>query len=74
MSVKIPLDTNGYIQGTVTGAAVFIWPNNLLLPANGNYLIWAYDSVNKLAWDNPQVQQVLSSPSPFNVNAWIPGP
>jgi hypothetical protein len=74
MAVHIPLDINGYIQGTVTGAPVYIWPNNVLLPPDGNYLIWAYDSVNRLAWDNPQVQQVLSSPSPFNVDAWIPGP
>jgi hypothetical protein len=74
LSVKIPLDINGYIQGTVVGAPIFVWPNSILLPANGNYIIWAYSSTNQLVWDNPQVQQVLSSPSPFNVNAWIPGP
>lgn len=74
ISVHIPLDINGFIRGTVTGAPVFIWPNNSLLPAGGSYLIWAYSSTNQLAWDNPQVQQVLSSPNPFNVNAWIPGP
>jgi hypothetical protein len=74
VSVKVPLDINGYIQGTVTGAPVYIWPNNILLPAGGSYLIWAYDSVNRPAWENPQVQQVLSSPNPFNANAWVPGP
>ena len=74
MAVHIPLDINGYIQGTVLGNPIYIWPNNVLLPANGNYLIWAYDSSNRLAWDNPQVQQVLSSPNPFNVDAWVPGP
>jgi hypothetical protein len=74
MSVRVPLDINGYIQGTVSGAPIYVWPNNVLLPASGTYLIWAYDSSNRLAWDNPQIQSVNSSPSPFNVNAWIPGP
>jgi hypothetical protein len=74
VSVRVPLDINGYIQGTVSGAPIYMWPNNILLPAGGTYLIWAYDSSNRLAWDNPQVQSVLSSPSPFNVDAWIPGP
>ena len=74
MSVRVPLDINGYIRGTITGAAVFIWPNDVLLPASGNYLIWAYDSVNKPAFDNPQTQRLLSTPSPFNVNVWIPSP
>lgn len=74
MSVRVPLDTAGHIQGTISGTPVLIWPNDVLLPAGGNYIIWAYDSVNKPAWDNPQIQQVLSLPSPFNVNAWVPGP
>jgi hypothetical protein len=72
-SVRIPLDINGRIQGTVTGAPVFIWPNSALLPAGGNYLIWAYDSANRLVWDNPQVQ-VVGATNPFNVNVWVPGP
>lgn len=74
ISIRVPLDVNGFIQGTSGGVAIFIWPNDVLFPANGNYVIWAYDSANRLAWDNPQVQQVLSHPSPFNVTAWIPGP
>ena len=74
ISVRVPLDINGFIQGTVTGAPVFIWPNDILSPAGGNYIIWAYDSVNRLAWDNPQIQRVLSVPSPFNINSWTPGP
>jgi hypothetical protein len=74
ISVRVPLDVNGFIQGTVSGNSVFIWPNDLLLPAGGNYVVWAYDSVNRQVWENPQVQRVLSVPSPFNVNAWIPGP
>lgn len=73
VAVKIPLDINGNIQGTVVGSPIFIWPNNLISP-NSNYLIWLYDASNRLVWDNPQSQQVLSAPSPFNVNAWVPGP
>jgi hypothetical protein len=73
-SVRIPLDINGYIQGTVTGAPLYIWPNDILSPSGGNYIIWAYDSVNRLVWDNPQIQQVLSTTNPFNANVWVPGP
>lgn len=73
-SVRVPLDINGYIQGTVSGAAVYIWPNNLLLPATTTYLIWLYSSTNQLVWDNPQVQTVNSTPNPYNVNVWVPGP
>lgn len=72
-AVRVPLDINGNIQGTVVGSPIFIWPNNLMSPST-NYLIWAYDASNRLVWDNPQSQQVLSSPSPFNINAWVPGP
>jgi hypothetical protein len=74
ISVQIPLDANGNISGTSGGTDYYIWPNDQIVPAGGTYIIWAYDSNNRLAWDNPQVQQVLSSPSPFNVDAWIPGP
>lgn len=74
ISVRVPLDINGYIQGTVTGAPVYIWPNNVLLPAGGTYIVWAYTSTNQLAWDNPQIQSVLSNPNPYNVNVWVPGP
>jgi len=72
-AVRIPLDINGYIQGTISGAPVNIWPNTALLPAGGNYLIWAYNASNRLVWDNPQIQ-VVTSTNPFNVNVWIPGP
>lgn len=74
VAVRVPLDANGFIQGTVTGNPVFIWPTNVLLPSGTLYTVWAYDASNKLAWDNPQIQPVNSVPSPFNVNAWIPGP
>lgn len=74
ISIRIPLDANGKIQGTVSGPAVMVWPTDTLLPAGIKYRIWAYDSSNRLAWDNPQLQSVNSTPNPFNVNAWIPGP
>ena len=73
MSVKVPLDGAGRIQGTVSGLPVLIWPNAALLPAGGNYIIWAYDVSGKLAWDNPQIQ-VVGNTNPFNVNTWVPGP
>jgi hypothetical protein len=72
-AVRIPLDINGFIQGTHTGAPIFIWPNTALLPAGGNYLIWAYDASERLVWDNPQIQ-VVQATNPFNVNTWVPGP
>lgn len=72
-SVRVPLDINGRIQGTITGAPVFIWPNGALLPAGGNYIVWAYDSGNRLVWDNPQVV-VVTGPTIYNMNSFIPGP
>jgi hypothetical protein len=74
ISVRVPLDANGYIQGTVTGNAIFMWPNNVLTPASSTYLVWLYNASNQPAWDNPQVQSVNSTPSPYSVNAWVPGP
>lgn len=74
LAIRVPLDINGYIQGTVTGSPVYIWPNNVLLPAGGTYSVWAYTSTNQLAWDNTQAWTIASSPSPFNVNAIVPGP
>ena len=32
-AVRIPLDINGRIQGTVIGAPIYIWPNTALLPS-----------------------------------------
>lgn len=73
-AVRVPLDINGYVQGTISGAPVLMWPNNVLLPAGGSYIVWAYDSSNRLVWDNPQVQTINSTPSPYSINVWIPGP
>jgi hypothetical protein len=77
VSVKVPLDIGGYISGTVSGAPVYMWPNDLMLPTGTTYTIWAYTSTNLLAWDNPQVQSVTSNSgasTTFNVNTWTPGP
>lgn len=73
VSIRISLDINGRIQGTTSGAPIYVWPNSALLPAGGNYLIWAYTSTNQLAWNNPQVQ-IVGATNPFNVNSWVPGP
>lgn len=74
ISIRVPLDVNGFIQGTVSGSPIKIWPNDILRPGNTSYIVWAYDANNRLAFDNPQVQQVLSVPSPYNINNWTPGP
>lgn len=74
LPVRVPLDANGFIQGTVSGAPIKLWPNDILQPPNGTYIVYAYDSTNRRVFDNPQIQQILSSPTPFNVDAWIAGP
>ena len=74
IAVRVPLDGSGYVQGTVTGAPIYAWPNDILLPSGGTYIVWAYDASNRFVWDNPQIQSIKSTPSPFNINAWVPGP
>lgn len=64
---RIPLDANGNINGTV-----YVWPNDQLNPANSYYIVNAYRRDGVQAWLSPQYQTVTSSPSPFNVGAWVP--
>lgn len=65
-TVKINLDSNGNI---ITGQS--IWPNDVLTPNGTFYNVSVFSNVGQLVW-GPNAQQVLSSPSPFNVGAWIP--
>lgn len=65
-TVKINLDANGNI---VTGQT--IWANDVLSPAGTFYNVSVYSAVGQLVW-GPNAQQVLTSPSPFNVGAWVP--
>lgn len=64
--VTVPLDSNGNVLGTVS-----VWPNDQLSPGNSYYTVTGYSTSGQLAW-GPNQQQILSSPSPYNIGAWIP--
>jgi len=66
--IRVPLDANGNIK---TSPTYSLWPNDVLTPSNSFYAVTAYTSSGVKVW-GPNVQQVLSSPSPFNVGAWVP--
>lgn len=66
-SIRVPLDAEGNIAGTVT-----VWPNDQLNPANSYYTVNAFTRSGVSAWMAPQYQVVPSSPSPFNVGNWVP--
>jgi hypothetical protein len=66
--VTVTLDSTGNVPAT---PPVFVWANDSLNPLNSYYRVTAYSSVGQPVW-GPQNQQVLSSPSPFNLNAWVP--
>jgi hypothetical protein len=59
--VKVSLDANGNVSGTVN-----VWPNDVLNPATTQYRIFAYTATGQLVFQ--RTQQILSSPSPFNLN------
>lgn len=67
--LKISLDQNGNI---VTSPAQYVWPNDVLTPANTFYTVSAYTAEGQLVW-GPNSQQVFSSPSPYDVGVWVPG-
>jgi hypothetical protein len=67
LSLRVPLDANGNIVGTV-----YVWPNDQLDPSNSYYIVNAYRRDGTLAWGAPQFVSVPSSPSPYNVGNWIP--
>ena len=72
--IRIALGSNGVISPGQT-----IWPNNVLTPVNSNnqnqisfYTVTVFTESGQKVW-GPYNQTVLSTPSPFNTNAWIPG-
>ena len=67
--IQIALDEDGNVDTTT---AQYVWPNDQLTPANTFYSVSAYTAEGQLVW-GPNPQQVFSTPSPFNVSAWIPG-
>jgi len=66
--VKVPLDSNGNV---VTSPAHSFWPNDLITPSGSFYTVSAYTKNGERVW-GPNVQQILSSPSPFDIGAWVP--
>lgn len=67
-TIKVNLDSTG----NVPASTYSLWPNDLISPANSFYLVSAYTAQGQLVW-GPNPQSVLSTPSPFNLNAWVPG-
>jgi hypothetical protein len=64
--ITINLDSNGNVAATQS-----LWPNDVLSPANTFYNVSVYTANGQLVW-GPNPQQVLSTPSPFNIGAWVP--
>jgi hypothetical protein len=65
--IKIPLDSNGSVP---VSPVYNLWPNDVLVASGSFYLVSAYTSKGQLVW-GPNAQSVLSSPSPYNLGAWI---
>lgn len=69
LEIRIPLDNNGNIADDAE-----VYANDTLNPASTCYLVEVFKNDGTRAWKSPQYQQVLSSPSPFDITAWTPGP
>lgn len=67
--ITITLDSSGSVDTTTPQ---YVWPNDAITPVNTFYSVSAYSEDGQLVW-GPNSQQVLSSPSPFDIGAWIPG-
>lgn len=67
-TVRINLDSSGNVA---TSPAQFIWPNDVLSPNGTFYLVSAFSTIGQLVW-GPNAQQVLSTPSPYNIGVWVP--
>lgn len=68
-TIKVPLDSSGNV---VTSPTYSLWPNDVMTPSGSFYLVSAFTSKGQLVW-GPNAQSVLSSPSPYNIGAWVPG-
>jgi len=66
--IEITLDSNGNIS---TSPAQSVWPNDVISPVNTFYTVSAYTQQGQLVW-GPNAQQVFSTPSPYDVGAWVP--
>src|SRR5215472_817655 len=60
------LDANGNVSGTIEN-------NDQLSPAGSYYIVRAFKADGTIAWRQNQYVVVVSTTSPFNLNAVIPG-
>jgi len=67
-TVQVDLDSSGNV---ITSPAQQVWPNDVLSPGGTFYNVSVYSATGQLVW-GPNAQQVLSSPSPFVIGAWVP--
>jgi hypothetical protein len=72
IKVKVPLDSNGNVQGTPGDnlGPICVWPNSGLAPTGTTYAVWAYTADGQLAW-GPQYLTVTGTTT-FNCNTWTP--
>lgn len=68
VEIKILLDEDGNVQ---SDPAQYVWPNDAISPSGTFYTVSAYTAEGQLVW-GPNAQQVFSTPSPFDVSAWVP--
>lgn len=68
-SIKVPLDSSGNV---VTSTVYSLWPNDVMTPNTTFYYVSAFTSKGQLVW-GPYAQTIKSTPSPYNIGAWIPG-
>lgn len=58
-------------KSATIGAAVSVWPNDVLNPTTSYYVAYAYSSLGQQAF-GPFYGQILSTPSPYNLGSWVP--
>ena len=68
-TIKVLLDSSGNV---ITSPEQYIWPNDVITPANTFYSVSGYEATGQLVW-GPNSQQVFSSPSPYPLSNWTPG-
>lgn len=66
--LKIYLDANGNVS---SNPAQYVWPNDAISPSGTFYTVSAYTANGQLVW-GPNSQVVFSTPSPYDVGAWVP--
>lgn len=67
-AIRIPLDNTGNVP---TSPVYSVWTNDSLVGGDTFYTVIAYTAKGERVW-GPNYQQVLLSPSPFNIGAWAP--